>query len=365
MHNVRTRLSLKDEQGGFASIVIALTVIVVLSLLTVGFAQLGRREQQNALNNQLSRQAYYAAETGINDVKKLYDQNLVSDSGNDCINFPAAGINTTDGQVIKSSINSNAGVSYSCAILKTKLPDLNVYPLEPDKAWTTSFRTDPTQPKLTSFVVRWFSTNPAGKTFRTYDSGFPPAANWNSPAVLQVSVTPLAQNDRTSQINNTFTAYLYPSSGGTPFADYSPGGPVKIVSGACIGGGCAVTFRNLQAHTGSAAGETFLVHIVAYYDSSDVSIDTGRSITNSSLNFEGSQALIDVTGRARDVLKRLQVRIPIDGTNSNMPSYGIEAQDVCKRFTTAPVTANNPNGTEFISPNSPFGVVNTGACVLN
>ena len=55
------------NEEGFASIVIALILIIVLSLLTIGFAQLARREQQTALSKQLANQAQYAAESGIND----------------------------------------------------------------------------------------------------------------------------------------------------------------------------------------------------------------------------------------------------------------------------------------------------------
>src|ERR1039458_10050844 len=58
---------IKDDQSGFASIVIASVIILVLSLITVGFAQLMQREQRSALDRQLSSQAYYAAESGIND----------------------------------------------------------------------------------------------------------------------------------------------------------------------------------------------------------------------------------------------------------------------------------------------------------
>src|SRR4051794_35527663 len=54
------------DQKGFASIVVALVMIVVFGLLTIGFTQLARHEQQNSLSKQLANQAYYAAESGIN-----------------------------------------------------------------------------------------------------------------------------------------------------------------------------------------------------------------------------------------------------------------------------------------------------------
>src|SRR5487761_1517319 len=64
----RTKSNIRQSQQGFASIVIAIVLVTVLALITTGFAQLSRREQQTALDKTLTNQAYYAAESGINDV---------------------------------------------------------------------------------------------------------------------------------------------------------------------------------------------------------------------------------------------------------------------------------------------------------
>jgi hypothetical protein len=51
----------------------------------------------------------------------------------------------------------------------------------------------------------------------------------------------------------------------------------------------------------------------------------------------GAQAMIDSTGKAADVLRRIQVRIGISNLLGPFPNYAIESgETLCKRFTIAP-----------------------------
>ena len=45
--------------------------MLVISLIVLGFAQIARRNQRQSLDRQLSTQAFYAAETGVNDAANL------------------------------------------------------------------------------------------------------------------------------------------------------------------------------------------------------------------------------------------------------------------------------------------------------
>src|SRR5665213_2637815 len=103
--------NLHRNQQGFASIVIALILIIVLALLTVGFAQLARREQQTALDKQKAVQANYAAESGINAAYQDIVNNLITANGGpgqlkaddqNCM-VPSAGYN---GKVKTQTINA-------------------------------------------------------------------------------------------------------------------------------------------------------------------------------------------------------------------------------------------------------------------
>lgn len=75
----------KQDQRGVASIVITMTISMVLVLIIVGFSSVVRREQRQALDAQLSSQAFYAAESKINEtIAKLEADPMYS--GQDCDN---------------------------------------------------------------------------------------------------------------------------------------------------------------------------------------------------------------------------------------------------------------------------------------
>jgi hypothetical protein len=178
-------------------------------------------------------------------------------------------------------------------------------------------------------TVSWASV--AGKA-PAPGSGFLPttggATNWNAPAVLQVSITPLGTVDRGSLISNTYTAYLYPASGGGIATYAVPEGQPPIVNGNYTAGAdypYSVKFLGLNS------AQPYLIHIHNFYDTSNISIQ-GKSLTGNPVNFTDGQALIDVTGKAKNVLKRLQVHVPYNPTVDVPPA--IEGQSICKQFST-------------------------------
>jgi len=61
---------------------------------------------------------------------------------------------------------------------------------------------------------------------------------------------------------------------------------------------------------------------------------TGTDGSGNPVSFTGAQVLIDVTGKAQDVLRRVQVRVPATGTSANLTSdYAMQSTDsICKRF---------------------------------
>ena len=60
------------------SIVASIIIMVILSLIAISFARIMRQEQQQALERQLTTQAYYAAETAVNDVRQEINQKLLA-----------------------------------------------------------------------------------------------------------------------------------------------------------------------------------------------------------------------------------------------------------------------------------------------
>ncbi len=325
------------NQSGFASITIALILVILLSLLTVGFAQLARREQRTALDKQLASQAYYAAESGVNDVLneiKNFDlasnSSLLANAKTNCVNLPHS----------NPEINANTGVKYTCVLINLK-PDSLVYSgVSPDSDRIVKFSNEGGDGSLSSFTISWSSAD--GKTTPRGNFNNEKTNVWNSPAALQVSLTPLSDVSRDGLINNTMTVYLYPT--GPPSNPVTYPSPTGVkASGGCNNNGCKTTFNI----TNPAPGNTYLVRILNYYDKSDISIGNARDNVGNSMTFVDAQAQVDVTGKAKNVLKRIQVRLPLH-PSVDLPANSLEAQNICKRFGTAPTVAGvNPNGTVF------------------
>lgn len=360
MNMLRThKNTVGQDEKGFASIVIALILIIVLALLTVGFAELSRHEQQNALDAQLGNQAYYAAESGVNDAynavkSSTLNSQLTLDS-NTCYG-PSTPIPGTSNNIV----DSNSGTQYTCVLINqtptSLVKDVNAY-----NDWVTAFNVPSTPATM---KLEWISRAKKAPSTDSQHKFTAQGASWNHPAVIQFSVTPLNNLDRNSLESNTYTVYMYPSTD-SPATNpsYSTAGKDQgqIVPGHCSNSGdCSVTISG-----GFPAGvTTYLIHAVDYYDDSSL-IFTSTDVSAHTMDFSGSQAVIDSTGQDKNVLRRIEVHVPIFPENPQ-PSAAIESQNVCKRFLTYPTgggTSQNqvqaPSGT-----NVPAGF-DMSSCNLN
>lgn len=325
--------NMQREQGGFASIIIALIMIVVLALLTLGFGQLSRREQTSALDRQLSNQAQYASESGINEVFEQIK------TGHKLTKVDKCPLKSPDTNKIG---DSKYGVSYSCVLIDPGPGSLEYTNVPSREGRSTEFDlSDSTglDPVADTITVEWQST--AGHTgFRPSPSDLLPATSWgaNTPGVLQFSLTPILSSNgfqRDNLINNTFSTFMYPSSsagGSVPYSN-DPAAYPQIISGACSAKSynCSVTIKGLAKSTGGAT--SYAMHFLDLYDASDVRI-TAKNAGDHTLDFLNSQTLVDSTGKAQDVLKRIVVRIPLRA--DSITDFAIESRNVCKRIKTYP-----------------------------
>lgn len=381
--------SVNTNQYGFASLVVAFILILVMSLLTVGFAQIARREQQSALDKQLANQAYYAAETGVNEIKAQIPAltaawNAGTINANSCLGAP---------YIQKPSIgNPNVGVidqasdvTYTCALVNVAPPTLVSTNTSTPGSTSTNF-TFSTVGALNTFTFSWGSadtpTNNTPTPISVCNSGCAPTqATWqayHSPAVVQLSITPLGTSTMTrgALINNTFTTYLYPTLafGGNLYGRGWCPVPVGTISYAADSQSVTSCNAQITAANYTAAnttypfsvtidltpaspqpGESWLVHYVNYYDSITSCIQAGttggcltsNSASSSTTNFTGSEILVDVTGKAKNVVKRLVEYLPVSSSSttttastangiSTVPPFAVDSGNACKEFATNP-----------------------------
>lgn len=312
------------------SIVTTIVIMIVLTLITLGFSQAMRREQRQALDRQLSTQAFYAAESGINDAIEMINNETLTIDKTECTTWP---IPTTPTSAI------DATTSYTCLLIDQTPSELEYDSISTNNSTIVPVKSAEVAP-ISSITISWQEEQGNFSSINGC-TNFPQTLDM---PVLRVSITPDNQLDRTNLINNTFTAFLYPRSGGSACPsgnsvayEYGTGSSQnqgQIVDGQCNGTKtprhCSVTITGVPF--GAA---TNYIRLKSIYTNSAVTIQAFDYL-NKPLTLTGAQAEIDSTGKANDVLRRVKVRVPINDGN-NYPEYALEAAGaICKRYSVWP-----------------------------
>ncbi|HSX45163.1 MAG TPA: pilus assembly PilX N-terminal domain-containing protein [Candidatus Saccharimonadales bacterium] len=355
MHNLR-----RDESG-IAAMVVTIVVLIILSITTVGIAAIARREQRQSIDRQLSAEAYYGAESGVNDVIQKLKTTSISailgaGVGKDCNNpnyWSGNSALTQNSYITTTALGGiSAGSQYSCVLLDNKPKSLEYSQLAPDGGTTSEINiTTAADPSLTTLVFGWQDYNGVagsrGACSNLTSLTFPPENQWNiSTPILRVDITNLGPGlGRNNLINNTSTYFMYPC----PAASFSNSfGAVtfnKTTDNSIVPGQCGGSNNTPQppdqlqlcnVHVNFPGGvRHVLIRFKTIYRTGKISV-TG--LTNGKpQSLPGGQIVIDVTAKAADVVKRLQVRY----TQNYNFVYALEsANSICKLLQFAPNTAN-------------------------
>lgn len=333
----------QGRQAGVVSLMVTLVMMIVITLIVLGFAEIARNEQRSSLDDQLSTQAYYAAESGVNDARAVINQTVAGGGTPQDKNSCAPDATYTASGVVDASHNA----SYTCLQVDTH-----------PAALTYSIGYDSTIVPLLS----------AGGVFKQFDlswatpgdgsacpvSGSPATfttvSSWNCPAPV-VRVDLLDANGALSRANwgnVTATIFFVPFYSGS-VANVGTISDRGAARGAQCSGTSTVTCKasicNNVSCAGSLGGTNYYARITTMYVQNNVTL----SLTAGGTKFSGAQAVIDATGKAQDVLRR--VRVAADLTDANVyaaPSGGlVSADSVCKRF-----GVTNTSFTVYDTPNN-------------
>ncbi len=356
-----------NSEEGFAAIIISMIILAVIGLLVLGFASNTISNQKIALDNILSTQAYYDAESGINDAYNIisgYEKLGLSLS-----QLPANLNNCTNSAYVNSKVGSSSNQldqnnSYSCLLVNPQPYSLEFKPVNQFDGQTFPIQTPPSARSAIHVLnISWqnhgitnstldFSScsSTLGKFYTTkqYNS-----VNCNAP-VLQVDIIPidsLANSiSATSLASKTTTVYLQPLSFNSP----SSSTPTIISNGEILASNCSPTaptgfefgcFNRIYLPASSTG--SYYVHIMPIYYGADVSVTAGTSSSLSSgVPLFGAQALIDSTGDSSGVFRRIEERICISTVCNNSSPGGalISNNQICKQFTSQPGLIQDRSG---------------------
>ena len=356
-------LMTKKDENGLAAIIIVTVLIVLLSLITVGFSRLMSRSTNDSLNNQLSASAGYAAQSGVNDALKYIKDQYTADptsqvSANSCNQLLNGAL------ADQTNISTDGTTKVTCLLVNPTPKDLVYQQIPEDGSQVVKLNTSAS---LDSLMVSWRSNDntkrgfPAGLSLTSIDS-------WgtNNP-ILRVSLYPIPQSKLVAGVAAK-TFFLFPRSASATFTHISSYGGGAVADGSIVPVNCGnkspapfngsadydcnTTFDNLSSAL-APSPTYFYVRLTPLYNNADLKIKANDS-TKNALSFNHDQAVIDVTAKAGAAVKRVQERVDtnLEGTNISpsadaIPEVALRtALSLCKRLnvTSGPINTTVDGG---------------------
>jgi Tfp pilus assembly protein PilX len=386
-------MSAIQRQSGAVSLFVVIFAILLMSIVTVSFLRIMTNDQGQASGNDLAQSAYDSSQAGIEDAKRAliwYAQScetavtpapscasFVANLNNCNASIKTAGVvkagdissasGTATGEVkvqqstavdaAGDSIDKALDQAYTCVTIQLDTDDYigsltaNQSVLVP-LVGTNSFSTA---------TIEWYSRDDLSNTTGTVNTPTPVGAQplldtWptDRPSIMRIqfmqvgSTFKLSDFDTTtpSSESNANTLFLYPATNGFTTAtmtDYdtrkSPSGnsipdsagttplPAKCKTSVASGGyACSITVQLPNPVNGGTANIAYL-RLTSLYAASHFSVTLGGA------KFKNVQPIVDATGRANDVFRRVQSRIDLYDTAFPYPDAAVDVTgNFCKDF---------------------------------
>lgn len=303
----------KTNQQGMAAIMFAMFMVILFSLLSLGFAAIVSRDQRQTLDKTLSNQAQYAAETAINRQARILQANPATAAQPTCATLTAA-----ESKVLTAQLPD---VTITCLKWSSQLPDAQLGSVGPagPVALPLNFSA-----ATSSMRVSWFDAS--NTATGTYGGATLALANGRIPTLRLTIATP-------NNVNAATTVYLVPTGAG---AGVSAGSDGAIGTATCSAGKCTATVTGLPG-----GGQNYLVSVMSLNGTSTVTL----AATAAGVTVSGAQAEIDATAKSQDVIKRLTARVSLVPTTGR-PAFAAQAETLCKNFKLdgSAVTSNTAAG---------------------
>ena len=366
------------SERGAVSIFLVIFFALLIGVITISFIGIVIRDTNQSTNNDLSRSAYDSAEGGIEDAKRA-----IALYANDC---NANGQPHCDAMYNKyfSADNCTAFMGIVSVLHPGVTPDKNGVPVQEgsatnafNQAYTcvnvttdtvdyvnneSPYQSDVIPLKSTAQVdgvtLNWFTHADAGSddnaAFTPRDTcsvtagastcALPNEGGWDAggrkytPSLLRVQLISYNANGIINEDdlkNNSHTVFLYPSASGVRTADFDTinktpangDNAPPIIPVQCGGNdqfACSVTLG-----LGTNIGKTSFLRITPVYKATTFQVKlTGAG----NPLFDGVQPIVDSTGRANDLFRRVQARVRLQN-QVLYPEYAVDVDNsLCKDF---------------------------------
>ncbi|MDQ3065269.1 MAG: pilus assembly PilX N-terminal domain-containing protein [bacterium] len=346
MNKCNTNKSVVHNQQGLIAIFSVLMIMGILTLLTIGFTNITRLAQRRALDDALNTQAFYAAETGINSAMRAIVDIPLTSEVTDCNDLSSD---------IDYEIDASRGIEITCLLVNPTPTNLEFETVpeaglgEPIVSQITSV----SGTVIDNLFFEWDSVNPSDPIGNSAPISVPlgsSATSAQSPRLLSEAAwganvgmvrvdlvpTSVSENDRSALVDNGYTFFLYPTSSGSTLN-------IPVLPGANNQGGTLFTRCDAAATgdyrcggninvVGPGVSNSYYIRMYSYYNPVKLRVTALSGSTEEELR--DGQAVIDATGQANDVYRRIQVRAPLLFRQTGLHDVFavFSGESICKRY---------------------------------
>lgn len=378
--------SLRRNQAGGFSIYVSLIVMLVLTLITLGFVRIVGSNYREITDSQYNLQAHYAAEAGVSDARKeiieriktsgLIDSFTTGTSTNpdswaeglEAWNCSAGKNQHTDidsanhwreGGVYKGNLfdpdnSQEPNIGYSCVDIDLRPKELVYDQIDQNRSlmlplWPVN--KDGGNVDVEEFVFSWGDADSGPNNMPDFQE-FTPHKDWNALPVLRVQITAIPNNfTRTILNQNTRVFFLVPDDVSNATLTHNwpalgaDGEIVHCVHTTNKDFPCQVTltFNSTAFSPSKDKNYLYFARVQAIYKDAKFSLEGNYGGTDP-VRFQNIQAVITVTGRGGPILERLRERIPLRPVY-DYPEYALDSVDtICK------ILINDPTLGVYLKP---------------
>lgn len=371
----------QTHEEGFVSLFTVIFFMMLISVITIGFLRIMTIEQRQSLDNDLTASALASAESGIEDGKRAIlkyasmpdgaEKNALRSAltSNECNALLSNSTANSIGINATGSITGNADLNqyYTCLSVNLFSADY-ISSASAGKSEYIPLHTENDDP-FDQIKVSWHMVSNAinaesdGRPSNyALSTSFPKvtgnAQSWSAqgyPAYLRVQMYGYPQGSFTrDNVNDrTRSLFLIPSVVGTAentaisttISDPTPhefdNGKSAVQAIQCkptpatVSEGeyaCAATISLPDDPTLRGNNNEYYLRVTPLYGATHFKVELKDSSKGTIVNFSEVQPIIDVTGRASDVYRRVQARVRMDAVG-DLPEYAVEsADDICKNM---------------------------------
>jgi len=348
-------VKLHKRAQGAASLITVIFVSIILSILVLGFVRVALDETRQSTDDDLTTRAFYAAESGIEDAKRALKQYASNPSA---LNHDSCA--PPVGYTGLLSVVEDFDVAYSCMLIELT-PTSYEATITPGQVKQIELEPEPGS-SFDTILVKWHinASNPDGDGDTpplrgTAVSGvsevpkdqLPDVDNWYQgpqtstyPAMLRANLFSYPNGSFVNaDTDNSAVAFLNPTGNQND-------GTITHVNGQATGINyglheadcdnsvllneyvCSQVFDGFSTNTNN-----YVMRIQGIYAPTHVKVTMlDGGLNGTAVGFNKAQVIVDVTGRAGDVFRRVEARLDLEDLFSTLvPEYAIlSADDICK-----------------------------------